>query len=320
MDPQRQRFPLVEPSAIHHLAVSPLHTLYIEEIGTPQGMPVVFLHGGPGIGTLPHYRQLFDPEKFHVFLYSQRGAYPSTPVGELHENDTWQLVEDLEKIRRYFGIEQWVVFGGSWGCTLGLAYALKHKEAVSALILRGLMLGSQRESDWVYKEGVSRFFPEEWQNFNALIPEAERGDLVVAYHARIFDPDPRVHLAAAQAWIRWEEKLTRLLPGEAVPLPDVTVLSMARIENHYEFNRFFLPEDGYLFNHIHELATIPFHIVQGRYDMLCPFESAYRLAARLPQVKIHLVPGAGHSASEPGVTSELIGALDEVYNTLNDKG
>lgn len=314
-----QRFPPIEP-VVHHLAVSALHTLYIEEIGNPQGQPVVFLHGGPGVGTLPHYRQLFDPERFHVFLFSQRGASPSTPLGEVRENDTQALVDDIEAIREHFGVGRWIVFGGSWGSTLALAYALQHKEAVAALILRGVMLGSRRESNWVFKEGVSRFFPQEWQEFNAPIPAAERGDLVAAYHRRLFDPDAGVRLAAARAWMAWEEKLTRLLPGEPAELPDEIVLTMARIENHYEYNHFFFEKDGYLYEHLDELKEIPCHIVQGRYDMLCPGETAYAMLAKLPQAKLHWVPGAGHSASEPGIASELMRALNEVHEDLNAKG
>ncbi len=314
------RFPLVEPFAIHHLAVSPLHTLYIEEIGNPQGQPVVFLHGGPGVGTLPHYRQFFNPELFHVFLFSQRGAYPSTPEGEVHENDTWQLVEDIETIRRHFGIDKWIVFGGSWGSTLALTYALQHKEAVEGLILRGIYLGSQVENDWLYQEGASHFFPLEWQEFMALLPEEERGDVVAAYHRRIFDPDPRVHLPAAWAWVLWEDKLGTLLPAEPTPFTDVTALSMARIECHYMYNHLFFPEDDYLLKRAAALADVPCHIVQGHYDMICPCETAFALAEKLPQAKLHLVPDAGHSGSEPGNTSELIQALAEVYQKLHGKG
>ncbi len=314
------RFPPVEPSAIYHLAVSPLHTLYIEEIGNPQGQPVIFLHGGPGVGTLPYYREFFDPQRFHVFLYSQRGAYPSTPLGDVHENDTWHLVEDIEKIRQYFHVDKWIVFGGSWGSTLALTYALKHKEAVQALILRGIFLGSQRENDWLYKEGASRFFPQGWQEFLSLIPDEERGDLVAAYHRRIFDPDPHVHLPAAWAWVLWEDKLGRLIPGEPTPFTDVTALSMARIECHYMFNHLFFEDDQYLYNNVSTLADLPCHIVQGRYDMICPCETAFRLADRLPLAKLHIVPDAGHTGSEPGITSELICALNDVYQSFHPKG
>lgn len=316
MMPHYPRFPLIEPSALHHLAVSALHTLYIEEIGNPKGYPVIFLHGGPGVGTLPYYRQLFDPELFHVFLFSQRGAYPSTPVGEVHENDTWNLVEDIEKIRVHFGIEQWIVFGGSWGSTLALTYALKHKPQVTALVLRGIFLGRQRELDWLYKEGASRFFPEAWQNFIAPIPASERSDMVTAYHRRIFNPDPLVHLPAAWAWDTWEDQLGHLLPGEPTPFTDATALAMARIECHYMFNGLFFEKDDYLLQEAPRLADIPFHIVQGRYDMICPNETAQELARLLPQAKLHLVPDAGHTSSEPGITSELIASMVELNRDL----
>lgn len=309
MKQKSSRFPPIEPFAIHHLAVSPLHTLYIEEIGNPDGMPVIFLHGGPGIGVLPTYRQFFDPLLFHVILFSQRGANLSTPAGEVLENDTWHLVEDIEKIRRFFGIEQWIVFGGSWGSTLALTYAIKHKEHVSALVLRGIFLGRQRELDWLYRAGASHFFPTAWQDFNDFIPAAERKDLVTAYHRRIFDPDPQIHLPAAWAWVLWEDHLGTLLPGEPTPFTNSTALSMARIENHYMVNHLFFEQDDYLLAQAPQLKGIPCHIVQGRYDMICPIETAWELSKALLNADLHIVPDAGHTSSEPGITSELIAAM-----------
>ena len=313
------RYPEIEPFAVHHLSVSALHTLYVEEVGNPNGIPVVFLHGGPGVGAQPHYRCFFDPELFHVILFSQRGCIPSTPVGEVRENDTARLVEDIEAIRSLFGIKRWIVFGGSWGNTLALVYALKHPDCVSALVLRGIFLGSQRELDWLYRGGVSHIFPEGWQVFSNYIPAAEQDDLVTAYHRRLFNPDPLVHLPAAYHWRNWEGSLLKLLPDEPDPLDDEAPLSMARIECHYMVNHLFLESDDYLLRSAHQLKDIPCHIVQGRYDMVCPAESALALAHELPQAQLHLVQGAGHSSSEPGITSELIAAMLELSRMVKNE-
>jgi proline iminopeptidase len=313
-----KRYLPIEPSAVHHLKVSDLHTLYVEEVGNPDGIPVVFLHGGPGVGTLPPYRQFFDPQAFHVILFSQRGCSPSTPLGEVRENDTWLLIEDIERIRQKFGVNRWIVFGGSWGSTLALAYALEHPDHTAALVLRGIFLGRQRELDWIYKEGgVSRVFTEAWQKFVDPILPAERGDLVTAYHKRIFDPDPSVHLPAAWAWVTLEDSIGTLLPAEAAPFTDQTALSMARIECHYMINHLFFKDDNYLLREAHRLKNIYCHIVQGRYDMICPAESAFALANELPQAKLHLVADAGHASGEPGNTSELIGVMQELKNTFS---
>ena len=303
------RFPEIEPFAVHQLRVSALHSLYVEEIGNPRGIPVLFLHGGPGIGALPVYRRLFDPQLFHTVLFSQRGAPPSTPVGEVGENDTWQLVEDIEAVRALLGMEHFILFGGSWGSTLALAYALRHPQPVAALVLRGIFLGRQRELDWLYRDGASRIFPEAWQEFLTYIPEAERGDLVAAYYRRLMDADPRVHQPAAWRWAIWEDHLGTLLPGEPTPFTDAGALAIARIECHYMAHHLFLETDDYLLREAHRLQDIPCHIVQGRYDMICPVESALALAQQLPQAQLHLVADAGHSSSEPGITSELIAAL-----------
>ena len=309
MSPTYSRYPEIDPFAVHSLSVSALHTLYVEEVGTPSGIPVIFLHGGPGIGVLPSYRRFFDPKIFHVILFSQRGAVPSTPAGEVQENDTWALVEDIETIRERFDIDRWIVFGGSWGSTLALAYALRHPTRVMGLVLRGIFLGRQRELDWLYREGASRFFPEHWQNFFNYIPSAEQGDLITAYHKRLFDPDARVHMPAAWSWVTWEDRLGTLLPGAPTPFTDESALAMARIECHYMYNHLFFESDDYLLREAHRLAGIPCHIVQGRYDMICPAESALALAHELPQAHLHLVLDAGHSSSEPGNTSELIAAM-----------
>jgi proline iminopeptidase len=307
-----QRYPLPDPFAVHHLPVSDVHTLYVEEIGNPKGIPVIFLHGGPGVGTLPVYRQFFDPDAFHIILFSQRGANPSTPPGDVTDNDTWHLVEDIETLRKHFGISRWIVFGGSWGSTLALAYAIAHPQHTAALVLRGIFLGLQWEMDWLFKEGVSHVFPEAWQRFCSLIPAEERSDLVSAYHRRIFNPDPAVHLPAAWAWVTWEDSIGTLLPAAPTPFTDATALSMAKIECHYMINNLFFATDDFLLKNVHNLRDIPCHIVQGRYDMICPAESAFALAGELPNAKMHLVLDAGHASGEPGISSELIASMLEL--------
>ena len=303
------RFPDIEPFAVHHLSVSPLHNLYVEEVGNPRGIPVIYLHGGPGAGIDAKNRTFFDPNLFHVILFGQRGSTPSQPLGEVNENTTQLLVQDIETIRALFAVDKWIVFGGSWGSTLALAYALQHKDAVSGLVLRGIFLGNQREMDWLYRDGASHLFPEEWQKFNEYIPQAEREDLVSAYERRLFDTDPQVQLPAAREWTAWEGSLLKLIPDAPAPMTDAEILSMARIECHYMFNHLFLAEDNYLLHSAHQLKDIPCHIVQGRYDVICPAESAIALAHELPQAQLHIVPDAGHSSGEPGITSELISAM-----------
>lgn len=313
------RYPAIEPYAIHNLPVSPVHTLYIEETGNPNGLPVIFLHGGPGVGILPAYRQFFDPEVFRVILFSQRGALQSTPHGEVSENDTWHLVEDIETIRKHFKIERWIVFGGSWGSTLALTYALKHPQRVAAMVLRGIFLGLQWELDWLYREGASRVFPEAWMKFIDPIPEFEREDLITAYYKRIFSPDPAVHLPASWSWVTWEDNIGTLYPGAPTPFTDESALSMARIESHYMYHRLFFETDDYLIANAHLLSKIPCHIIQGRYDMICPADAAFSLAREMPQAKMHLVLDAGHASGEPGNTSELIAAMSELKSTLTPK-
>ena len=247
------RYPEIEPFAIRHLQVSALHNLYIEEVGNTNGLPVIYLHGGPGSGVQPNYRRFFDPALFHVILFAQRGSLPSTPTGEVAENDTWHLVDDIEAIRALFGIDRWIVFGGSWGSTLALTYAIKHPTHVSGLVLRGIFLGRQRELDWMYHDGASRVFPENWQKFSEFIPQMERDDLVFAYQRRLFDTDPKVHLPAARSWNEWEGSILSLLPGEPTPTTDEASLAMARIECHYMDHHLFFEADDYLLREVHRL-------------------------------------------------------------------
>lgn len=317
--PAYEFYPEVEPFAVHQIAVSPRHTLYVEEVGNPQGLPVVFLHGGPGAGIQPKYRRFFDPEKFHVVLFAQRGTPPSAPVGELAENDTNSLVADIETIRQQLHIERWIVFGGSWGSTLALAYAIAHPQPVLGLVLRGIFLGRQRELDWLYREGgASRIFPEGWRKFVEFIPLEERGDLIAAYERRLFGTDEALKLAAAVNWNDWEGGILTLLPRDPGPaVPEEQTLASARIECHYMYKKLFLPTEDYLLRQAHTLNPIPCTIVQGRYDMVCPAESAFDLAAELPQAVLHIVPDAGHSASEPGMTSALIESMLDLHARLS---
>jgi proline iminopeptidase len=311
------RFPEIEPLAVHHLKVSDVHTLYIEEVGNPDGLPVIYLHGGPGAGIQPKNRCFFDPQLFHVYLFGQRGSLPSSPAGEIRENTTQLLIEDIESIRNHFGVPSWIVFGGSWGSTLALAYALEHPQAVTALVLRGIFLGNQHQMDWLYTDiGAANFYPKEWQRFIEFLPEPERGDLLSAYARRIFDPNPAVHLPAARAWVEWEGGLMFLIPGDPPPMTDEEILSSARVECHYMINDLFFPENDFLLKNAHRLQAIPCHIVQGRYDMICPPEAAFALAAEMPQAVLHTVPDAGHSSSAPEMTSELIRAMLDVAQTL----
>lgn len=311
-------FPEIEPFAVRHLKVSDLHTLYIEEVGNPDGIPVLFLHGGPGAGLQAKSRRYFDPKLFHVILFGQRGSIPSEPFGEVRENTTQLLIEDIEAIRSLYKIKRWIVFGGSWGCTLALAYALEYPQTVAALVLRGIYLGNRRQNDWLYREGgASRFFPEGWLKFSEPIPQAERSDLVNAYYRRLTNPDPAVNLPAAHAWTEWEGSLIHLVPEDyPEPLPDEAALAMARVECHYMVNNLFLPEDNYLLHNVHRLKDIPCHIVQGRYDMICPAEAAFALARELPQAKLHLVPNGAHSGCEPAMAGELVGALLELSGQI----
>ena len=311
------RYPEIEPFAVHTLKVSELHTLYVEEVGNPDGLPVIYLHGGPGAGIQPKNRCFFNPQLFHVYLFGQRGSTPSTPAGEVRDNTTQLLVEDIETIRNHFGVNRWIVFGGSWGSTLALYYALEHPQVVSALVLRGIFLGNQHQMDWLYKDiGAANFFPEEWHRFESFISESERGDLLHAYARRLFNPDPSVHIPAAHAWVDWEGGLMFLIPGDPPPMSDEETLSSARIECHYMINDLFLPEEDYLLKNAHKLQNIPCHIVQGRYDMICPPEAAFALAAEMPQAVMHIVPDAGHSSSAPEMTSELISAMLSVAEIL----
>lgn len=310
---RRDLYPAIEPFETLALPVSDLHTIHVEQSGNPQGKPVVFVHGGPGGGCDPKHRRFFDPARYRIVLFDQRGCGRSTPHASLEQNTTWDLVDDMERIRARLGIDRWMVFGGSWGSTLGLAYAEKHPERVTELVLRGIFLLRRREIDWFYQEGTSRMFPEAWEQYLAPIPESERGDLLAAYHRRLVDPDPAVRLAAARAWSVWEGRTSCLLPNaELVDKMggDRYATAFARIECHYFVNRGFFARDAQLLEDAHRIADIPGVIVQGRYDVVCPAESAWALHRAWPKGDLRIVADAGHSAYEPGIVHELVSATD----------
>ncbi len=307
-------YPDIRPYVQHSLAVEPPHVLHVEECGNPGGLPVLVVHGGPGAGCEPYQRRFFDPEVYRIILFDQRGCGRSSPHAELTGNTTQALVSDMEAIREHLGIDAWLLFGGSWGSTLSLVYAETHPDRVLGLILRGIFLCRPCEIQWFYQEGASRIFPDYWAQYVGLIPEAERDDLVQAYHRRLTGSDEVGRMAAAKAWSRWEAQAATLLPNEKVLshfTDPFTALSLARIENHYFVNNAFLEPDQIL-RDAHRLADIPGYIVHGRYDVVCPVENAYLLHKAWPAARFVIVPDAGHSALEPGIRSALIEAAREM--------
>ena len=312
-------YPPIQPYVSHSLQVSERHTLHLEECGNPDGLPVVFLHGGPGGGTDPFHRQFFDPQIYRIVLFDQRGCGKSEPHGELQDNDTDALVADLEAIRTHLGIQRWVVFGGSWGSTLALVYAERHPERVQGLILRGIFLCRRRDIDWFYAEGgASRLFPDHWTQFTDAIPESERDDLMGAYHRRLTGHDEVGRMAAAKAWALWEARCATLMPNfdlEAHFAEPHTALALARIENHYFANDCFLEPDEIL-SRAARLAGIPGMIVHGRYDAVCPLDQAWALQRVWPDAELHTIADAGHAASEPAIIDALVTATIEMAKRL----
>jgi len=302
----------IEPYANGWLAVDGLHEIYWETCGNPQGMPVVFLHGGPGGGCLPHHRRFFDPAYWRVVLLDQRGAGRSTPAAELRENTTPNLVADLERLRAHLDVERWLIFGGSWGSTLGLAYAEAHPQRCLGLVLRGVFLARPTELAWFLK-GMGRIFPEAWREFAGFLPENERDDLLAGYYRRLIDPDPARHMPAARAWDRYEGACSTLLPSESTPQfeTDTAALAIARIEAHYFVHGAFL-EDNQLLRDVGRIRHLPCTIVQGRYDIVCPPATADVLARAWPEAELVIVPDAGHSVREPGITRELVAAVERM--------
>jgi len=307
-------YPEIAPYATHRLAVEPPHELHVEECGNPQGVPVLFVHGGPGAGCEPYHRRFFDPNLYRIILFDQRGAGRSTPHASLERNTTWHLVEDMERIRRELGIDRWMLFGGSWGSTLSLAYAETHPERVLAMVLRGVFLCRSWEIRWFYQDGASHVFPDFWQEYVAPIPEPERGDLLRAHYTRLTGQDEVARMASAKAWSVWEGRTATLRPNKAVvdffSDPHVA-LSLARIEAHYFFHDTFLQPDQ-LLRHAYRLKDVPGVIVHGRYDMVCPVQNAWELAQAWPSGRLEIVPDAGHSASEPGIVNALVLAANEL--------
>jgi proline iminopeptidase len=309
--PRGDLFPEIGPFETGYLPLTDDHVMYWEQVGNPHGRPVLFLHGGPGAGAGAVHRRFFDPTVWRVIIFDQRGAGRSRPLGSLAANTTPHLVEDIEILRKFLRIDRMLLFGGSWGSTLALAYAQAHPEAVSGAILRGIFLGRQAEVDW-FLYGLARVFPDAHAAFSQFLPENERHDLLASYLARLINPDPQIHGPAARSWSIYEGSCSTLLPSiEAVSAfaQDRTAIGLARIEAHYFNHDLFLPPGG-LLNHMHNLRSIPGEIIQGRYDMICPAQSAFELAAAWPLARLTLVPDAGHSALEPGIRTALIAALD----------
>jgi proline iminopeptidase len=310
---RRTLYPEIEPLRTGRLRVSDVHEIYFEESGNPDGKPVVFLHGGPGGGTEPTHRRFFDPKAYRIVLFDQRGCGKSTPHASLVDNTTWHLVSDIEALRVHLGITKWQVFGGSWGSALALAYAETHPECVTELVLRGIFLLRKQEIDWFYQRGASALFADAWEAYLAAIPPAERGDLVRAYHRRLTSDDPAVRAAAARAWSLWEGSTSYLLSNpDAIGKfgGDEFAIAFARIECHYFVNDGFFAEGRDLLTHVDRIRHIPAVIVQGRYDVVCPMESAWALHRAWPEADLRVVADAGHAATEPGNVHELIEATD----------
>jgi proline iminopeptidase len=320
---RRKLYPAIKPYNTGFLRVSDVHEVYYEESGNQKGKPVVFLHGGPGGGTDPKMRRFFDPKRYRIVLFDQRGCGKSRPHASLVDNTTWHLVEDIETLRKHLGIDRWLVFGGSWGSTLALAYAQKHPKAVTALILRGIFLLRRWELEFLYQNesGTAALFPDLWSLYVEPIPESERGDMMQAYYKRLTSDDPKVLTAAAKAWSLWEGSTSHLRMSEdyiAKFQEDKFAAAFARIECHYFVNAGWL-EEGQLLKNIDVIRDIPSIIVQGRYDVVCPVKTAWDLHLAWPEAEINIVPDAGHSAFEPGITDALIAAADRYAKTGDPK-
>lgn len=313
-----QLFPEIKPNVSHSFEVDPPHVLHVEECGNPNGVPVVFVHGGPGAGCEEYHRRFFDPEIYRIVLFDQRGCGRSTPHASLEDNTTNHLVADMEAIRARLGIDKWVVFGGSWGSTLGLVYAETHPERVLGLILRGIFLCRPQDIHWFYQEGCHRVFPDYWEYFQRPIPEEERGNMLQAYYKRLVGDDELARMAAAKAWSIWEGRCATLVPRQSVVdhfANPHTALSLARIECHYFVNDSFL-EDNQIIRRARNLEGIPGVIVHGRYDMVCPVDQAWALHNAWSKAELKIIPDAGHSATEPGIVDALVGATNELGTRL----
>lgn len=306
-------YPLVDPFDQRMLEAGDGHRVYVEQCGNPNGIPVVVLHGGPGGGCSPTMRRYFDPNVYRVILFDQRGCGRSRPHASVEANTTWHLVADIELIRETLGINAWVVFGGSWGATLSLIYAQAHPSRAAALVLRGVFLMTKPEIDWFYGGGAGKFWPELWEKFASIIPDDEQDNLVAAYHKRLFSGDRQTELTYARAWANWENALASIdsngVTGDA---PSDYARAFARLENHYFVNDGFLSESQQILSQMHKIADIPAVIVQGRFDMICPPVSAYKLAAKWPVARLAMIGRAGHALSEHGISAELVRSMDAI--------
>ncbi len=304
-------YPPIEPFRQQILEMPGGHRVYVEQCGKPDGVPVVVLHGGPGGGCSPGMRRFFDPAHYRTVLFDQRGCGRSAPHASVENNTTWDLIADIERIREELGIDRWTVFGGSWGACLALLYAQAHPERVAALVLRGVFTMTRAELGWFYGGGAGAFWPEQWAQFAQMVPEAERGDLIGAYHRRLFGADAGEQARFARAWAGWESALAVLDPGEGRGMPSGPyALAFSRLENHYFINGGFLETDEQILRDMGRIAHVPGFIVQGRYDMICPPHRAYAVHTAWPGSELHMVATAGHALSEPGITAELVAIMD----------
>lgn len=314
-------YPKIKPYKEHTLSVDNLHILYIEEVGNPTGIPIVFVHGGPGAGTEPFHRCFFDPEIYRIILFDQRGCGKSTPYATLEQNTTWNLVADMEAIREFLGISQWVVFGGSWGSTLSLVYGQTHPSKVMGLILRGIFLCEKRDIGWFYQQGANFIFPDYWEEFIQPVAEKDRHDMISAYYQLLTSDNDFTRSAAARAWSTWEGRCATLQPNPELQKHFSELhfaVALARIECHYFKHQAFL-EAGFILKNAQQLQNIPGIIVHGRYDVVCPLENAWKLHTAWPQAELNMVRDAGHSATEPGITDALIRATQSMAKRLGGK-
>lgn len=321
MTAQRSLYPSIEPYRTGHLDVSELHSVYFEECGNPEGKPALFIHGGPGGGCDADHRRLFDPAKYRIILFDQRGCGRSTPHAELRDNTTWDLVADMERLRQHLDVERWLLFGGSWGSTLALAYATRHGDRISQMVLRGIFLLRRDELRWFYQDGAGRFFPDEWNQYLAPIPEAERDDMIKAYYARLTSANDSVRQEAARAWSIWEGSTSYLRQNAArieEAGEDLFAEAFARIECHYFVNEGFFESDGFLLEQVARYSHIQAVIAQGRYDMVCPIKTAWDLKERWPRAELVIAEDAGHAYSEPAILDTLLDATDRFANVAAD--
>jgi proline iminopeptidase len=307
-------YPPIKPFNTFYINVSSIHTIFVEESGNPKGKPVIFLHGGPGGGIEPIYRQYFNPKKWRIIIFDQRGCGKSIPHAELKENTTWNLVEDIEKIRQYLKIKSWVVFGGSWGSTLSLTYAITHPKRCKGLILRGIFLLRKIEIDWFYQEGCSYIYPDAWEKFLSVIPKNEQKHLVKAYYNKLTSSNQKIRIEAATAWAKWEASTSKLIQNKNSlhHFDDKKVAeAFARIECHYFINKGFFKSDDWILDNIYKIKNIPNIIIQGRYDVVCPMRSAWDLHKKWEQSNLIIISDAGHSMLEKGIQEKLIEYTDK---------